>query len=252
LVVAGRRAGRGASVPVDGALAAALSAVSVFQGLDDRTAGFRPLDGLGVAVTALTALPAMARRRAPTRAMAACFAFWFAEIALGHNPVFCTYGVLLVLYTVAETRSRPRTAVCLAVCGGVWIFVGLLAGAASVLSLILQAVVIPVVIWKVADGAKQLTRAYAPPVRPVPSPPDLAALTTREAEVLRLVGTGESNAGIAGTLFVSEATVKTHLNRLMSKLGLSSRAQAVVTAYDTGPVVPGRSRVENAGQQAPR
>ncbi|WP_166380618.1 response regulator [Catellatospora methionotrophica] len=68
---------------------------------------------------------------------------------------------------------------------------------------------------------------------------DLAALTSREQEVLRLVARGLSNTDIAGTLYVSEATVKTHLNRLMSKLSLSSRAQAVVVAYESGLVTPG-------------
>jgi DNA-binding NarL/FixJ family response regulator len=68
---------------------------------------------------------------------------------------------------------------------------------------------------------------------------DLSALTAREVEVLRLVGTGLSNTEIAGSLVVSEATVKTHLNRTMSKLNLASRAQAVVLAYETGLVSPG-------------
>ncbi|GAB3397154.1 hypothetical protein GCM10027360_93010 [Amycolatopsis echigonensis] len=57
---------------------------------------------------------------------------------------------------------------------------------------------------------------------------------------IRLVGTGMPNGEIAARLLVSEATVKTHLNRLMSKLGISSRAQAVVVAYETGLVRPGR------------
>ncbi|WP_370944731.1 response regulator [Amycolatopsis sp. cg5] len=68
----------------------------------------------------------------------------------------------------------------------------------------------------------------------------LSGLTERELEVLRLVAGGETNAEIAGRLLVSEATVKTHLNRLMTKLGISSRAQAVVVAYETGLVEPRR------------
>ncbi|SDX81729.1 DNA-binding response regulator, NarL/FixJ family, contains REC and HTH domains [Amycolatopsis xylanica] len=68
----------------------------------------------------------------------------------------------------------------------------------------------------------------------------LTGLTERELEVLRLVAGGETNAEIAGRLLVSEATVKTHLNRLMTKLGISSRAQAVVVAYETGLVEPRR------------
>ncbi|SEP77724.1 DNA-binding response regulator, NarL/FixJ family, contains REC and HTH domains [Streptomyces sp. yr375] len=69
--------------------------------------------------------------------------------------------------------------------------------------------------------------------------PDLGVLTSREIEVLKLTARGLSNLEIAGRLYISEATVKTHLNRTMSKLDLGSRAQAVVVAYETGLVAPG-------------
>ncbi|MFC4009047.1 LuxR C-terminal-related transcriptional regulator [Nonomuraea purpurea] len=76
------------------------------------------------------------------------------------------------------------------------------------------------------------------PADPIASAPDLRLLTRREAEVLALVGRGMSNRDIAGFLSVSEATVKTHLNRAMAKLGLSTRAHVVALAYDRGLVKP--------------
>jgi DNA-binding NarL/FixJ family response regulator len=63
---------------------------------------------------------------------------------------------------------------------------------------------------------------------------DLAGLTARELEVLTLMGRGLSNAELAGTLTLSEATVKTHVARIFAKLALRDRAQAVVLAYETG------------------
>jgi DNA-binding NarL/FixJ family response regulator len=69
----------------------------------------------------------------------------------------------------------------------------------------------------------------------------LHELTERELEVLEQLAAGKSNAEIGEALFLSEATVKTHLTRVLAKLGLKSRVQAVVFAYESGLVRPGRA-----------
>jgi DNA-binding NarL/FixJ family response regulator len=74
---------------------------------------------------------------------------------------------------------------------------------------------------------------------PASTPAQLAALTPRELEVMRHVARGLSNTEIARALCLGEATVKTHLGRILAKLGLASRTQAVVVAYETGLVSRG-------------
>ncbi len=72
---------------------------------------------------------------------------------------------------------------------------------------------------------------------------DLAALTPRELEVMRLLARGLSNAELAERLHLSEATVKTHVARILGKLRLRDRAQAVIAAYETGLISPGGREV---------
>jgi DNA-binding NarL/FixJ family response regulator len=83
------------------------------------------------------------------------------------------------------------------------------------------------------------TRLIARFSRPAPATPGLSTLTTREREVLVAVARGWSNDGVARNLQVGEATVKTHVSHLLDKLGLITRVQLVVLAYESGLIRPG-------------
>ena len=86
---------------------------------------------------------------------------------------------------------------------------------------------------------KRLIGRFAHAIRPPALQPDqLKDLTTRELDVLRLVARGLTNAEIARELVVEESTIKTHVSRILLKLGLRDRVQAVVIAYESGFVVP--------------
>jgi DNA-binding NarL/FixJ family response regulator len=90
--------------------------------------------------------------------------------------------------------------------------------------------------------AEFAARREAPPSRPQ----TLDELTARELEVLRLIARGMSNAEISQTLFIAEQTTKTHVGRILMKLRLRDRAQAVVLAYESGLISPRQSQSQQA------
>ncbi|MEO3796689.1 response regulator transcription factor [Nonomuraea sp. B10E15] len=86
------------------------------------------------------------------------------------------------------------------------------------------------------EVTRQLVGRYAARIRPAESTPDEPALTPRELEVLRLIADGLSNSEIAASLVISQETVKTYVSRILTKLDLRDRVQAVVYAYRRGLV----------------
>jgi len=84
---------------------------------------------------------------------------------------------------------------------------------------------------------RRMIEHFVAAAAPRSEPPTLAELTDRERDVLTLVAAGRSNREIAGDLVIAEQTVKTHVSRILGKLGLRDRAQAVIAAYESGLVV---------------
>jgi DNA-binding NarL/FixJ family response regulator len=128
-----------------------------------------------------------------------------------------------------------------------YVYEALRAGASGFLVKDAPAAQLVTAIRVVADGdallapsiTRRLITEFARRPAPAAQPDALKELTPRELEVLRLVARGLSNAEIAKELFVSDATVKTHVARVLMKLSLRDRVQAVVAAYESGVVQPG-------------
>ncbi|GID94173.1 response regulator [Amorphoplanes digitatis] len=98
-----------------------------------------------------------------------------------------------------------------------------------------EALLAPAITRRLVEEFARLRRQ-----RRAPDGAGLGALTPRETEVLCLIAEGLSNPEIAARLVVGEETVKTHVSRVLGKLGLRDRTQAVVVAYESGLIVPGR------------
>ncbi len=105
-----------------------------------------------------------------------------------------------------------------------------------------DAVIAPSSTRRLLEHLVEVLPATEPAVHDTGAQRAVAELTDREREVLVLMAQGLSNAEIAGALFVAEATVKTHVGRILAKLAARDRVQAVVTAYEAGLVTPGSDR----------
>ncbi|HSP70917.1 MAG TPA: response regulator transcription factor [Gaiellaceae bacterium] len=151
------------------------------------------------------------------------------------------------------TSTQPATRVLILTTFGLdaYVFDALRAGASGFLLKDAPPEELVAAVRIVANGdallAPTVTRAVIeefarrPAAAPTPQPPSaLGELTPREHEVLKLLARGLSNAEICAELFISEATAKTHVARILQKLDLRDRTQAVIYAYESGVVMPGQ------------
>jgi DNA-binding NarL/FixJ family response regulator len=151
---------------------------------------------------------------------------------------------------VLAAQAPPRVIVLTTFDRNEWVFEALQAGASGFLLKDVRAAALVEAIRVVHSGdallspsvTRRLIEAYASSVPVDRRPNELADLTPRETDVLRAVAAGMTNAEIGQHLFIEPSTVKTHVNRLLGKLGLRDRTQAVVFAYESGLVTPGGPR----------
>ncbi|HEX4463565.1 MAG TPA: response regulator transcription factor [Solirubrobacterales bacterium] len=153
---------------------------------------------------------------------------------------------------IAATEEPPRVLILTTFDLDEYVFDALHAGASGFLLKDVPPEQLVAGIRIVAEGdsllspsvTRRLIESFVHQYPQTPDPPGLEELTARELEILGLIARGLSNAEIAEQLVVSSTTVKTHVARVLSKLGLRDRVQAVVLAYEAGIVSPGRDQVD--------
>jgi len=148
---------------------------------------------------------------------------------------------------IAATDGAPRVLILTTFDLDDYVYEALRAGASGFLLKDARTEELRLAVRTVASGdallsptiTRRLIESYTRRPPPTARPAPLAELTPRELDVLRLLARGLSNADIARELVVGDATIKTHVARIFSKLDLHDRAQAVVLAYESGLVQPG-------------
>jgi DNA-binding NarL/FixJ family response regulator len=180
------------------------------------------------------------------------------DIRMPHVDGLSATRQILAPSSSASLAARPRIIVLTTFDRNEWIFEALRAGASGFLLKDVRAAALVEAIRVVHAGeallAPSVTRrlveefARSPTARSARSP-ELDNLTRRELDVLLLIAAGRSNTEIARALVVEQSTVKTHINRILTKLNLRDRTQAVVFAYENGLVVPGDPSAPTAHSQ---
>ncbi len=194
-----------------------------------------------VPLVAAQTLPLLARRRWPGAVLLAVAAALALRSALGLAPTAADFGLLIAVYS-AGAHARGVQWWGVVGCAAAPLL-GLLnpqeraqAGPGDVIFFYAVFLVGPLVAGLVGRGAsrppKHLPVQCPAPGTPQPAP--TSALSTREVEVIRLVATGLPNHEVASALFVSPETVKTHVSRILVKLAVRNRTEAVLRARDLG------------------